>query len=1150
MENINQIKLNIWGIRGGFRSFCHSEDLNIEEAEIKNTWKDIRDFVYVSDLSVRFYALEFTPTYKVFTIYRPVNDTSRTGAYVATTIYVPHGLKVNRILDLLQQISDAYHKDHYDAFGNPNANPDYVQIYNDIIKNYAANVDRESKKRMWPASAQDNTPKILPYNDSSVVEKFFAEPYRREFLLCQEVMFWKNGIIGNPQSYGVKFQKLEAINDNNCFLLNGSDVKEQFNGGQIRNQPSGFVIEGFALEGKDITNSWTSAFFDDADEIEIRMSKPFHETKTYRGTMMSTGTPFVKFGTDYEFGTVYFNPRKYSARIIVPADVAKEDFDLYVNNNPVSIEGGQGNLSFYGDEIDSMRKIKLHYGNASFTVMELKLKDLFPNGNDAPEAMLSIRVDNLKNVGFEFDRPCSGKVYINGQEMSFDANRNSHCAFVLPADLRTDANSFAFDVDELDAKVEAKNPTTFKVILTSKYFYAGISFEQGLENYIDYNCFKLKIKGDTYYSSYGIKFKLPQNEKASVKNKDGVLGVVVSNGQLTVPCTYDIMQGNGECEILMKPQLALYYNETGAVVTLNSEKGASVRITANGRVVLPALKWIVKDSKGDKDGCEISEETYNGCRQFTIRQKEVASPKGSVFEVNNSQGTSSYGYAPSGTTNTPPTYGVQSYGGSNYGEGKQNRIKSDYLCYYYNDGEQPFVLNGTSSIYRDYKCYTIKDLEKDRNLMLCYHLDNTPFLEKTNSVCAQNNKKYGFEVGLNGEGFYAVKDVLGKGGKKGSKASNKGHDDNGKSKKKWIILGCLAGVLLLAGAVLLIWKPWGGKKAECYVQIEMTHGTNIENVALIPETELAKRSPIYGTTVKIELLTGWKELSLQVNTKGEGSCDIIKLKEKAEGEKPIVEPANIKTSWSPNILTITLDSPAWEALEKMLKDNRGATFENYVGIKEKYESSSVRKECSEKAYELVDDFSDTTRLLTYIEYFGDIDKDKAKVCRELIDSIKQREAEAQALANEKQQNLANFTKELKTVYSISCTKVAVDRLKEAYKKVKGYERSEIDKAMRGAGLAPLDDKAFNGFIEAQTKFFTIFDEAQLDKAQATVNELTGQMTSKFTSDQRNLMKIVTKNTFYFRWYKNNQGKCKNGQFYKYIRDCEQEVEEARIEAEK
>lgn len=1148
MENINQIKLNIWGIRGGFRSFCHSEDLNIEESEIKNTWKDIRDFVYVSDLSVRFYALEFTATYKVFTIYRPVNDTSRTGAYVATTIYVPHGLNVNHILDLLQQISDAYHKDHYDAFGNPNANPDYVQIYTDIIKNYAPNVDRESKKRMWSASAQDNTPKILPYNDNSVVEKFFAEPYRKEFLSCQEVMFWENVILGNTQMYGVKFQKTESINDENCFTLNGVDIKGQFNGGQIRNQPSGYVIDGFMLDGKDITNSWTSALFDDTDEIEVKMSKPYHETKTYRGTMMGAGSPFVKFGTDYEFGSVYFNPRKYSARIIVPADVAKEDFDLYVNNNPISIESGQGNLSFYGDEIDSIRKIKLHYGNASFPVMELKLKDLFPNGNDAPETILSVKVDNLKKIGFEFDRPCSGKVSINGQEMSFDANHNSRCAFVLPADLRTDANSFAFDVDELDAKVEAKNPTTFKVILTSKYFYAGISFEQGLENYIDYNCFKLKIKGDTYYSSYGIKFKLPQNEKASVKNKDGVLGVVVSNGQLTVPCSYDIMQGNGECEILMKPQLALYYNETGAVVTLNSEKGASVRITANGRVVLPALKWIVKDSKGDKDGCEISEETYNGCRQFTIRQKEVASTKGSVFEVNNSQGTSSYGYAPSGTTNTPPTYGGSSYGSSGYGEGKQNRSKNDYLCYYYNDGGQPFALNGASSIFRDYKCYTIKDLEMDRHLVLCYHLDNTPFLEKTKEICTQNNNIYGFEVGLNGEGFYAVKDVMGKGGKKGNRASNEGRDDDGKSKKKWIILGCLAGVLLLAVAGLLIWKPWARKKAECYVQIEMTHGTNIENVALIPETELVKGSPSSETTYKIALFTDWKELSLQVQTKGEGSRD-IKLREKGEGKIPVVEPTNIKKSWSTNTLTITLDSPAWEELEKIVKD-KGATIENYADIVKEYESSSVRNECSEKAYVLLGDFSDTTRLLAYIKYFKDIDKDKAKICNDLLVSIRERKKAEQDLANQKQQNLDDFTKELKTVYSINCTKEAVDRLKGAYGKVKGYERSEINEVMRGVGLAPLDDGAFNGFIEAQKKFFTIFDEAQLDKAQATVDDLTGQMTSKFTSDQRNLMKIVTKNTFYFRWYINNQGECKNGQFYKYIRDYEQEVEEARIEAEK
>ncbi len=1132
MENINQIKLNIWGIRGGFRSFCHSEDLNIEEAEIKNTWKDIRDFVYVSDLSVRFYALEFTPTYKVFTIYRPVNDTSRTGAYVATTLYVPHGIKVNHVMDLLQQISDAYHKDHYDAFGNPNANPDYVQIYVDIIRNYAANVDRESKKRVWSASAQDNSLKILPYNDNGVVEKFFAEPYRREFLLCQEVMFWKKDIIGDPQSYGVKFQKLY---DNNCFSLNGSEIMEQFNGGQIKNQPSGFTLEGFRLFDKDVTYSWISSFFDNADEIEIIMSKPFHETKTYRGTMIGIGSPFVKRGTDYEFGSVYFDPRQYSARIIVPSDVARKDFDLYVNNSLIPIENGSGNVSFNGDEIDSVKKFSLRYGNASFPVKEMRMKELFADGNDRPSS-LSFNMDNLKRVRFEFDKPYKGMLSINGQKFSFDTGIESYCEVVLPADLRTDANSFVFDVDELDAKVEAKNSTTFKVTLTPKYFYAGVSFEQGLENFVDYNCFKLKTNGGSYVSSFGFKFKLPQNEKTFVKNKDGVLSVVVSNGVATAPCEYVIISGNGDCEILLKPTLALYYNESGATVSLSSEKGASVNIPANKRLALPVMKWILKDGKGDKDSCEMKEETNCGYRQFTIRKKEAASTKGSIFEMSNSQGSGSNGHATTSTTNTPSAYGSPSYGSSGQGEGRQNRSKSDYLCYYYNDEGQPSELKDNPQSFPDYICYTIKEKEKDRNLMLCFKLDNTPFLDKTNEVCAQNNEKHGFEVSLNSEGFYAVKDVMKKGG-------NKGKNDDGKGKKKWIILGCLAGVLLLACAGLLIWKPWAGKKADCYVQIEMTHETSIDKIVLNPETELVKRSSCSETTAKIELFTGWKELTMQVVTKGEGRCESVKLIESGEGKIPIVEPKNIKTSLPNNTLTITLESPAWEKL----RGNK-ETIEDYANIAKEYDSRSIRKECSERAYKLVD-YSDTTKLLAYIKCFEDMDKDKSNICTDSLNSIRERERKVQADAEQKKKDLDEFTSKLKTVYSINCTKAAVSNLRAAYSKVKGYDRSEIEKAMSKAGLAPLKDDAFEGFLRVQDQFFTIFEETQLDNAKAIVSDLTGQWTSKFTKEQRDLMKIVVKNTFYFKWYKNNQGLCKNGQYYKYINDNVEQVEQDRIAAE-
>lgn len=1127
MENINQIKLNIWGIRGGFRCFCHSGDLDVEEPGINNTWKDIRNFVYVSDLNVRFYALEFAPSYKVYTIYRPVNDTSRTGAYVATTLYVPHCLRVNRILDLLKQISDAYHRDHYDAFGNPNNNPDYVQVYLDIIKNYAANIECESKNRSWPVSKQDNTPKILPYNDIGVVERFFAEPYRVEFLDSQEVMFWDNNCLQNMQTYGIKFQRVESLNEGNQYKLNGEGVKEQFNGGKIINQPIGYDVVNFKLNDNELGNGWPSTFFEDKDEIEISLSKPYHETMVYRGTMIGVGSPFVKRGTtDYAFSSsVMFSPRKYNVQIVVPENLADQPFNLYANNTLVSINNGKGNFTFAGDKLDSLVKIDLRYDNATFPVQEIKPRDLLADGIGAGGALF-LRVDNLKRVRFEFGKPTRGVVSLGRMRWSFDTLGDTFYEIVLPSNLMIEAKLLAFEVNEHQAKIETLDATTFKVTLTSQFFYVRVDVDEGLKRFIDprYFIFNLKVNGGSFSADREFRFRLLESTRNLMKKKDGTLSVV-ANG-IPVPCRYNVVSENEVGEIILKPDLAVYSNDTESLVTLGSERGVAVKIGSKQDMVLPSINWIAKDDKGFKDGLEMTEgSSSGGCRQFHI-QRKFSSSKPDVNRSGNSSGVH-----PS-SNNSQSGNVVSEYGNpvNNTSEvpRKENKVKNDYLCYYYGENVRPYALTGIPRQLKDYNYYTIKNLEEGRDLVLCFHFNNTPFLERTQE---QSNEANGFDVSLNEQGYYVVKDTL-RNAPRNKKGGSKGKEDDKAGKKKGIvIISCTVACLLLVVG-LLIWKPWGGgKKAKYVIKIEMKNETSIEAVDLnlSPKSDLAQLKFKQNEKVAyIDLFNGWNKLDFVVKTQNEGNIAKIELKEVENSLKPQFSPLSIRNQDKGDTLIISLVSPAWDSLE-VIQDS---AISRYARLAEKFPSQSFTKACVNKAYAFVKESSDTLVLLKFVEKF---DKIEESCCER--DTINEKLSGLRAEEKEKakqQSNLDDFESKLRIVYSINCTKKDVKSLEAAYNKVKDYDKDDLIASMRKAGLNPLDDDGFIFLIRLQEGFFDIFDLNFVAAHKKIKNYYLIYSPSRIQKEQADCMRQLIETEDVFNYYKDHLSQCKDGKYYIYI----------------
>ena len=621
MEEYKQIGLHIWGIRGGFESFCHTDNIDIKTPEIANTWDniDIREIVNVSNLSVRFYALEFTPNYKVFTIYRPEKDAyGRPGACMATTLYVPHALKINNILDLLKQISDTYHKDHYDAFGNPNNAPDYIQVYLEIVKNFAGNIVREEVVRPWESSAQDRMPCLLPFSSLDVVAKFFATPYRNEFKLHQEVMFWDVTHVQNPQLYGVKFMKTDIPS----FKTDGEGIAGQFEGGRILNDPpTGLNIASFKRDGLDITSNWRSAFFYDDTSVEIEFRKPFYMPFKYNGPMKGSGAcPFLKQGEDYRFSSsISLLPCQYEMQVRTP-DVPNIPFDLLIGSQTVAIISGMGKFRFEGRQADETFKVSLKQGDSQIKVGEVRPSQLFKNGSDAPDPTMTYTVEGLKSFHFRFNKECRGKLRLSSgeQPISFVTGMNNVLDIVLPAALKTD---FAIVVDGYDVKLQSAGGSLFDVTLTRNSFDVDFIFPDDLTKYLKEG-FWLKVAGKDYYGKFGIK-GLPIELKNSMS--DSVLHIGL-NKELFMMCEKKVgMRGEN---ITIEPQLVLLHNDTGSHLMMKVKADSqSLSIPPQSYLVVSA-PFSIKYLK-DADQYNESRSKKSGYDLVTVTSKTPVRSGGS-----------------------------------------------------------------------------------------------------------------------------------------------------------------------------------------------------------------------------------------------------------------------------------------------------------------------------------------------------------------------------------------------------------------------------------------------------------------------------------------------------------------------------------------
>lgn len=207
---IKDIGLVIWGCKGGYRIFC-SNVVDVNEKDISDTLKDIRSFVAVRRHGVDYYAVEFTAAYKVYTHYRSSND-SGAGAFIAITLFVPHSLMITNVREVLDEMLNRYFREYVNPLnGTPLPGKfDEIRPFQNMLDTLARVVPDRRMLRYSP-SVQNNIPKVVKYDDPAIVDRYFDNPYHKEFFDCQEVMFFRRDLVDNRAAFDITFNREPEI---------------------------------------------------------------------------------------------------------------------------------------------------------------------------------------------------------------------------------------------------------------------------------------------------------------------------------------------------------------------------------------------------------------------------------------------------------------------------------------------------------------------------------------------------------------------------------------------------------------------------------------------------------------------------------------------------------------------------------------------------------------------------------------------------------------------------------------------------------------------------------------------------------------------------------------------------------------------------
>lgn len=227
-EQIN-VKLTIWGTNRGSQIFC--SDASLEEQSSQSFKDTLQEFSSVFGAAgLPFYGVEFTADCKVYTAYYSALETggSRSGIFLAATIFVPHRYKLLDPLAYLQAMGQKVRDAFLDLNGRYKGG-----IPPSIERSFAEyrepKVELELIERSDFRSDSRGSLAYIICPDDAGVSAILREPYRREFKTHQEILLipqaqiergYFNDKVGqflefnelSPQHNGYRLQRNELIN--------------------------------------------------------------------------------------------------------------------------------------------------------------------------------------------------------------------------------------------------------------------------------------------------------------------------------------------------------------------------------------------------------------------------------------------------------------------------------------------------------------------------------------------------------------------------------------------------------------------------------------------------------------------------------------------------------------------------------------------------------------------------------------------------------------------------------------------------------------------------------------------------------------------------------------------------------------------------
>ena len=448
---------------------CSNNVVEYTDPTIANAICDFRGFIRFNLTKLNVYSLEFTSSYKIFTLNRSLNDNG-TGGYVAITLFVPHAFKVKNVREVLNSLMDAYFKEYvhplYGTYigGKFDDIKPFVQLFNNM-----AQVVRETRKFSVSTSALDNQAQVLLYGNAPEVDEFLDSPYRKEFFQSRKVLFMSRDMYaGIPEN--LRFERPEKLLDRSAV-----SAPEPLPVLKI-DDPS--MVKSLEVNGSPVEYGATPIELADIDTIKVVLHKKYYEDYDLSGEvgqlisqrrgLKRDGSKVIMLRT-LDISSE-LKPKRYTVKLTmngnpvpegrVAVSLTRQRRGNVASKNPKTVEKSEFTVS--GSELPYCYLCwgLIYKGKSIYDDTVIYSNRL----EDVAEAVENGGTIALRTKSYSYAVKVEGnlsvsilKVNVNGVELKFPIKKESEITFDLPEDI--DKGSLRFETDEKNAECKAEGDT-------------------------------------------------------------------------------------------------------------------------------------------------------------------------------------------------------------------------------------------------------------------------------------------------------------------------------------------------------------------------------------------------------------------------------------------------------------------------------------------------------------------------------------------------------------------------------------------------------------------------------------------------------------------------------------------------------------------